>query len=114
MGGRVLVIDSGRRPAIPWKARLAPLDCLIAGPFSSPSRVKPKEVGPIDLVFIDGAALARGGIELLGKLKEQTDIGTPLLLSTAAAEDVKQRELAAHAGADEVLAEPIDLGLLTL
>src|SRR5215471_333692 len=114
MGERILVVDSGRRRALLWKTRLSPSVGQIIGPFSSPARIRPDDLGAVDLIIIDGTSLEAGGVELVSALRKRADATPPLLIVLTAPRDLAHRAHAIAAGADEVLEESVDAQSLEL
>jgi signal transduction histidine kinase len=114
MGHKILVVDGGRRRVSLWRARLAPVEWTVVGPFSSPARVELSEVGPVDLLIIDGGSLAEGGNDLVNALRAPGDASAPPLIVTIAAGNEEQRAAATRVAADEILEEPLDPQLLAV
>jgi signal transduction histidine kinase len=114
MAERILVVDSGRRRALLWKTRLSPSVGQIIGPFSSPTRIRPDDLGAVDLIIMDGASLEAGGIELISALRKRAESTHPLLIVLTAPRDLAHRAHAIAAGADEVLEESVDAQSLEL
>jgi two-component system sensor histidine kinase/response regulator len=105
---RILVVDSGRRRASVWKARLAAVDAEILGPFSSPARARQSDTGAVDLVFIDSASLANGGSDLINAWRSSTEKMPPLVAVTLTGADEAQRAEVARINPTEILEEPMD------
>jgi signal transduction histidine kinase len=114
MAYRILVIDTARKRAGAWKARLSSLHDALVGPFQSPSRLSAAELGAIDLVILDGASLRRGGTDLVGGLREHCEASAPPVIVTVAPGAAAERAAAIALGCDEILEEPVATQMLVI
>jgi two-component system response regulator HydG len=110
--GRVLIVDD--EPA----ARAA-LNALLSGAGyhveQAGDGVAAQEVlagGPVDIVVTDLDMPRMGGMELLGRLREETP-DTPVIVLTSSA-DLSSAVAAMRAGAEDYLAKPVDFDALLI